>query len=192
MKPRRVPPQNIVIRLFDRQTFGYKKPGTHFHTARQFYQNVFPNFTVINIEKPPCFLRKFSPDGKHFIAFSSDQTSLEVYTYQGPAAAGDLLDCVNETKNEKVRTDIKSKIFERFFKVIFVWHDLIEIDFVSFQLKFVVNVSQGVEQLNRECSLFSDDGRYVIIGSASFIPDEIRPHFYEIYTNNESVTPNPR
>lgn len=60
------------------------------------------------------------------------------------------------------------------------------------QLKFVVNVSQGVEQLNRECSLFSDDGRYVIIGSASFIPDEIRPHFYEIYTNNESVTPNPR
>lgn len=119
MKPRRVPPQNIVIRLFDRQTFGYKKPGTHFHTARQFYQNVFPNFTVINIEKPPCFLRKFSPDGKHFIAFSSDQTSLEVYTYQGPAAAGDLLDCVNETKNEKVRTDIKSKIFERFFKVKF-------------------------------------------------------------------------
>lgn len=60
------------------------------------------------------------------------------------------------------------------------------------QLKFVVNVSQGVEQLNRECSLFSEDGRYVIIGSASFIPDEIRPHFYEIYTNNESVTPNPR
>lgn len=55
-----------------------------------------------------------------------------------------------------------------------------------------MNVAQGSEQLNRECSLFSDDGRYVIIGSASFIPDEIRPHFYEIYTNNESVTPNPR
>lgn len=59
-------------------------------------------------------------------------------------------------------------------------------------MKFVVNVSQSLEQLNRECSLFSDDGRYVIVGSATFIPEELRPHFYEIYTNNESVTPNPR
>ncbi|GJQ70421.1 putative De-etiolated protein 1 Det1 [Trypoxylus dichotomus] len=154
IKPRKVPPQNIVLRLFHRQIFGNKKPGTHFHTARQFYQNIFPNFTLINVEKPPCFLRKFSPDG--------------------PAAAGDLLQNVR-TKNEKQKFEIKSKIFDRFF-----------------QLKFVVNVSQSLEQLNRECSLFSDDGKYVIIGSATFIPEELRPHFYEIYTNNESVTPNPR
>lgn len=173
-KPKKIPPQNVVIRLINRQTFSYRKPGTHFHTARQFYQNVFPNFTVINVEKPPCFLRKFSPDGKHFIAFSNDQTSLEVYKYMGPAMAADLLRNIHD-KNENKRFELKSKIFERFFK-----------------LKFVVNVSQGNEQLNRECSLFSDDGRYVIIGSASFIPEEIRPHFYEIYTNNESVTPNAR
>lgn len=114
IKPRKVPPQNIVIRLYNRQTFAYKKPGTHFHSARQFYQNIFPNFTVINIEKPPCFLRKFSPNGKHFIAFSSDQTSLEVYTYRGPAAASDLLQHMNK---EGQRFDIKSQIFERFFKV---------------------------------------------------------------------------
>lgn len=120
----------------------------------------------MNVEKPPCFLRKFSPDGKHFIAFSADQTSLEVYVYQGPSAAGHLL-------HELSKLEIKRKIFEVFFK-----------------LKFRINVAKGNEQLNRECSLFSDDGRYVIIGSASFIPEEIRPHFYEIYTNNESVTPN--
>lgn len=116
IKPRKVPPQNIVIRLFQRQIFSSRKPGTHFHTARQFYQNVFPNFTLINVEKPPCFLRKFSPDGKHFIAFSSDQTSLEVYTYKGPAVAGDLLQNV-KGKNEKAKFEIKSKIFDRFFQV---------------------------------------------------------------------------
>lgn len=49
------------------------------------------------------------------------------------------------------------------------------------------------EQLNRECSLFTDDGKYIIVGSASYIPDDVvRPHFYDIYTNNEAVTPNPR
>ncbi|XP_060518259.1 DET1 homolog isoform X2 [Cylas formicarius] len=83
---------------------------------------------------------------------------------------------MQEEENDiiKKKFQIKKDIFQRFFK-----------------LKFVINITRS-EQLNRECSLFSDDGRYVIVGSASFIPDEIRPHFYEIYTNNESVTPNIR
>ncbi|CAH1961527.1 unnamed protein product [Acanthoscelides obtectus] len=165
--------QNVTIRLHRRQVFGCKYRGTHFHSARQFYQNVFPNFTVINVEKPPCFLRKFSPDGKHFIAFSADQTSLEIYVYKGPAAAADLLKGCEEHDDEKKRFEIQSKMFDRFFA-----------------FKHRVNVAKDSEQLNRECSLFSEDGRYVIVGSASFIPEEIRPHFYEIYTNNESVTPN--
>lgn len=119
VKPRKVPPQNVVVRLFARQTFAYKKPATHFHLTRQFYQNVFPNFTVINVEKPPCFLRKFSPDGKHFIAFSADQTALEIYTYKGPSAACDLLQRAKSGKGDKRFFDIKSKLFERFFKVLF-------------------------------------------------------------------------
>lgn len=83
--PRKIKPQNIVMRLMDREIYGSRKPGSHFHVVREFYQNVFPNLTIVNVEKPPCFLRKFSPDGKHFIAFSADQTSLEVrfyYKYQ--------------------------------------------------------------------------------------------------------------
>lgn len=76
--PRKIKPQNIVLRLRDREIYGSRKPGAHFHVAREFYQNVFPNLTIVNVEKPPCFLRKFSPDGKHFIAFSADQTCLEV------------------------------------------------------------------------------------------------------------------
>ncbi|XP_030749680.1 DET1 homolog isoform X2 [Sitophilus oryzae] len=164
-------PENIVVRLLNRERYGSRKAGTQLHTVRQFYQNIFPNFTVINVEKPPCFLRKFSPDGKCFIAFSADQTSLEVYSYQGPAAAADLLQNIGnyDTLSISIQNDIKSRIFERFFK-------------------HLINITT-TEQLNRECSLFSDDGRYVIVGSASYIPEEMRPTFYEIYTNNESVTP---
>lgn len=79
--PRRISNQNVVYRLFHRQTHA-PRPGTHFHQVRSLYTNVFPNYTVVNVEKPPCFLRKFSPDGKYFIAFSSDQTSLEIYSFQ--------------------------------------------------------------------------------------------------------------
>ncbi|GBP31583.1 DET1 homolog [Eumeta japonica] len=174
----------------DREIYGSRKPGSHFHVVREFYQNVFPNLTIVNVEKPPCFLRKFSPDGKHFIAFSADQTSLEIYEYRGAEAAGDLVagfpsDLLNADSDES-HHHIRTHIFSRYFK-----------------LKFIVNVCQYRDgqgssnhgnsvmdqQLNRECSLFTEDGRYVIVGSAAHIPDDLRPHFYNIHSNNEAVTP---
>ncbi|KAL1117893.1 hypothetical protein AAG570_004206 [Ranatra chinensis] len=179
IRPRRIASQNIVNKLIKRETFGAVKPGTHFYVARSFHQNIFPNFTIVNVEKPPCFLRKFSPDGHYFVAFSADQTSLEVYVYRGCCAVGDLVHkCKGEYvghKNDPESYLIRNSVFERFFK-----------------LKWVVNVAPSAEQLNRECSLFTDDGRYIVVGSAAYIPEDLRPHFYEIYTNNEAVTPNPR
>ena len=178
LMPRKIPPQNIVIRLNQRETHGCIKPGTHFHVCRSFYQNVVPNFTIVNVEKPPCFLRKFSPDGKHFIAFSADQTSLEVYEYQGPSAVEDLLqnvqgEYVGNDSNEAA--ELRSKVFYRFF-----------------HLKHTISVAPSGEQLNRECSLFTGDGKYVIVGSACFVPEDPQPNFFDIFRNNESVSPHPR
>lgn len=57
-----------------------------------------------------------------------------------------------------------------------------------FQIKHVVNMDGSEKQLNRECSLFVNDGRHVIVGAAIFISDDLRPNFYTIYSNNESIT----
>ena len=138
------------------------------NTVRGFHLNIVPNFTLVNVEKPPCFLRKFSPDGKKFLAFSSDQTSLEIYSYQGPAAAADLL---QGTEGEFLGGDdsepslrVRNSVFNRFFK-----------------LKYTVSVSSCNEQLNRECSLFTDNGRFVIVGSAAFVPEEPHVAMYNMY-----------
>ena len=147
------------------------------------YQNIFPNLSVIDIEKPPCFLRKFTPDGRYLIAFSNDQTSLEIYEYNGPAAAENFLQSLNiseeftnDADNEYYQLfTIKSKIFEIFFK-----------------LKHIVNISNNNEQLNRECSLFTDDSKHVIVGSAAFIQEDYFPNFYDVYRNNESIQLNSR
>lgn len=121
IKPRKFPAQNIVLRLRRRETIGCQYPGTQVLVARQFYQNVFPNFTVVNVEKPPCFLRKFSPDGRFLVAFSADQTSIEVYKYEGASAAAKLLvDCKDEYighKNDDKNFRIRNNIFHHFFKV---------------------------------------------------------------------------
>ncbi|XP_064618803.1 DET1 homolog [Lineus longissimus] len=176
--PRKIPNQNVVHRLMQRETQTCR-PGTQFHTARKFYTNIFPNFTVVNVEKPPCFLRKFSPDGRYFIAFSADQTSIEIYEFQGPAAAEDLLQGVKGefigVGNDDESTNIRSKLFDRFFK-----------------LRHITSVASGGEHLNRECSLFTDDGSYVIVGSAVYIPEDPHPYFFDVYRNNESVSPNLR
>ena len=178
IKPRKIPPQNVVYRLRHRE-MNLPRPGTHFHVARSFHTNVFPNFTVVNVEKPPCFLRKFSPNGRYFIAFSLDQTSLEIYEFQGPAATEDLLQNMTgeytATGTDQESLNIRSKLFERFFYRL-----------------HVTSVASNGEHLNRECSLFTDDGRFVIVGSAVYIPDDPHPYFFDVYRNNESVSPNAR
>lgn len=147
----------------------------------------------MNIEKPACYLRKFSPCGKFLIAFSSDQQSLEIYEFRGCSAASDLIgedwtDEVVPNINKDKWYDIRSKIFERLFKVRPDFPSIFEFHSIRFQLKHVVNMDGSEKQLNRECSLFCNDGRHVIVGAAIFISDELRPHFYELYTNNESIT----
>ena len=85
-------PQNLVIRLQARELWGGRRVGTGKYLERSMYQSIFPNFTITHVDKPPCFLRKFTPDGKHFVAFSSDQMSVEVYTFQGPEAGTHLFE----------------------------------------------------------------------------------------------------
>ncbi|XP_048584227.1 DET1 homolog isoform X2 [Nematostella vectensis] len=168
-KPRRVTNQNIVWKIRQRETVA-PRPGCRWHRGRSFTQNLFPNFTIVNVEKPPCFLRKFSPDGRYFVAFSLDQSSIEVYEFQGASAAEELL-----AREGHQTASIRSKLFGEFFKQT-----------------AVVTVAANGEHLNRECSLFTDDGRYVIVGSASYVPEDPHPFFFDIYRNNESVSPNPR
>lgn len=163
----------ILRSLYDREINGIK---TRMNCVRATYQTIYPNCTIINVEKPPCYLRKFTPDGRHFIAFSHDQTSIEVYNYLGCSMAANLLknyegNCIGQNNEGDV---VRKRIFERLF-----------------QLRYRIRVAPEGEQLNRECSLFTDNGYYAVVGSAAIIPDDIRPQFYEIYSNNEAVSPNP-
>jgi len=81
------PHQNIVQRLVSRELFSGKRVGTEKYLERSMYQSIYPNFTVTNVDKPPCFLRKFTPNGKYLIAFSSDYVSVDIFKFNGPQAA---------------------------------------------------------------------------------------------------------
>lgn len=121
--PRKIRPQNVVCHLLRRQHGLNQRAGTHQYAIRDFYKSISPNLTVINVEKPAGFLRKFSPDGKYLIAFTLDQTALEIYQFNGVVAAAQL---VNPWKSEvvpNINSDlsytIRSQIFNKLFKVCY-------------------------------------------------------------------------
>ncbi|XP_076815388.1 DET1 homolog [Clavelina lepadiformis] len=185
---RTVSNQNLVHKLNRRETTA-PKHGSQWVSMRAFYQCIIPNFTVVDVEKPPFFLRKFSPDGRHFIVFSADQTSVEVYEFKGCQAAENLLSSVTgeifhenlkqSTHYKKFQQHVREKLFSKFFV-----------------LKYKIPVANEAQNLNRECSLFTDDGRYVLVVSAAITtvptPDSQTGINYDIYSNNEALNPNPR
>ena len=92
---------------------------------------------------------------------------LQIYEYQGCQAAQDLLRGQEgetlQTANDQRSLNIRGRLFERFFSLL-----------------HVTNVASNGEHLNRECSLFTDDCRYVIVGSAVYVPEEPPPYFFEV------------
>lgn len=179
---RKIPPQNLVKRLLHREIHGrsIKSVKSPQNQTRDFYLSVFPNQTLVNVDTPPCFLRKFNPNGSHLLTFSADQTSIEIYKYLGPSAAGAALhkfECDSVDFAEFNRNQDRVNIFELFFR-----------------RKFLVNLAPSNEQLNRECSLFTEDSRHVIVGSSMYVfgddEDQTVYNFNSLLSNNEALSPN--
>lgn len=99
---------------------------------------------------------------------------LQIYEYQGCQAAQDLLRGQEGetllTANDQRSLNIRGRLFERFFSLL-----------------HVTNVASNGEHLNRECSLFTDDCRYVIVGSAVYVPEEPPPYFFEVATPSNII-----
>ncbi len=144
-------------------------PAQVYHRERSLYQSIVPNHTEPHVQVPSGYLRKFSPDGSLLLGFSSDQKSVVIYNYLGAGAGQELYSSKQEP--EKIRLDI----FEKFF-----------------QVKHTVHIPNTSENLNRECSLFTDCGRYVVVGSSVTVQEDPYPSMYELYKNNESVSANGR
>uniref|UniRef100_A0A915KUE5 Uncharacterized protein n=1 Tax=Romanomermis culicivorax TaxID=13658 RepID=A0A915KUE5_ROMCU len=70
-KRRSSPPLNVTRKIFDRQLALHVRANVcHLVEQRKFYSAITPGCTLFNVNKPPSLLRRFTPDGRHMIAFS--------------------------------------------------------------------------------------------------------------------------
>ncbi len=158
-------PLNIVHRLQKRQTLIGTLSQLH-RLERSLYQCIVPNYTESGLLTPSGYLRKFSPDGHLLIGFSWDQRSLDIYEFLGSGAGLKLYSESMETQR------LRRKLFSQFFR-----H------------RHSVSVPND---LNRECSLFTVDSRFVIVGSSTSMGDAPFPHMYDVLRNNEGLAPTDR
>ena len=155
--------QNLVHKLAERQ-YLVACPAKAYHHTRSLYHCIVPNYTEQGAWTPPGFLRKFTPDGKALLAFSSDQRDVVIYDYRGAGAAQSLY------RERRAEDSVGLLLFNKFFK-----------------LRFSILVAQNGEHLNRECSLFSSDCQYVIVVSSDIVRDDY-PSMLDIFRNNESIS----
>nr|XP_027198550.1 uncharacterized protein LOC113792803 [Dermatophagoides pteronyssinus] len=170
-----VRPRNTLTNNGTQYRKYYLHPRFHpFVFNNKLHQNVVPNFSIERAEHPNCFLRKFTYDGRYLMAFSSDITSVELYKYQGAAAAAQLLNTIPSGNKDYLsygdeNAEIRRKIFSCFFK-----------------RHHTITVALDGGQLSRECSLFTDDNRFLIVAS-SFAASESTTSFHDRYQTNESI-----
>ncbi|OQR80110.1 DET1-like [Tropilaelaps mercedesae] len=172
LPPRKIPTQNLLCRLIQRETYPAKQNVNSALISRKLHQNAVPRFTIMAVDKPSVFLKKFSPDGKYLFAFSSDQMSIQIFKYLGPQGGASLI--YNIPGEFTYDPSVSHQAFEKYFKLV---HN-------------VVVIGDAVEQLNRECSVFTDDGKFLIVASSAYPTTE--PQATQLYLSNESLTANPQ
>ena len=162
---RKVDSENVIHWLATRETTVCSSSAAFLQQQRRLHLTILPNFSENRVNIPnQSFVRRFSPDGKILIAFSKNQLNVEVYQFRGSSAGNELYQ--NSCKN----ADAKNQIFEVFFV----------------KICSIPVVSTDQELLNRECSVFLDSGRYVIVGSSGAVEGPF-PHMYDTFRNNESL-----
>ncbi|XP_023526408.1 light-mediated development protein DET1-like isoform X2 [Cucurbita pepo subsp. pepo] len=104
---------NVAARIFNRQ-IATPPPGTSFHCARRFYENIVPNHTVYDVECPDHSFRKFTVDGQYLITFSRNHRDLIVYRpkWLSFSYKGDEIDMFQELPSSAQK-------FESFFNLIY-------------------------------------------------------------------------
>ncbi|XP_037950207.1 DET1 homolog [Teleopsis dalmanni] len=169
--PTRKYSQNLQHHLTDRES-GYKRRhirstpcSDYLYFEREFHKSILPNLTIQNVDRPLGFIRKFSPNGKLLLSFSNDKRSLEVWKYAGVGHAAELFkneqgECITAADQSLESLRIRQEVFKRLFTL-------------RSRIHFGSSVTHTYGQLNREFSIFLENGRYVLLAAVTSSHDEL-------------------
>lgn len=112
---------------------------------KRVYLTVTPNYSILNVKIPNCYLRRFSPDGRYLVAFNHNLTGVQIFAFKGCSAGVDDIGRLKATNNTD-RTDfstydsdqLRFRAFDTYFKVFF---------YLSYY--FLLQIIQYISVVNR-------------------------------------------
>ena len=171
-------PINLINTLIKRELGYQKKTETTFNELKRIYLAIYPNYTVLNVKTPNCYLRRFSPDGRYLIAFNQHLNGIIIYRFNGSTSAqNEIKNILKAYPSHLDKTDLYNQECEQLrLKIFNLYFNEVK------NLKLI----QQNELINRECTLFYNDN-YLIVASYEFISDDSLPSYHQITQNNESI-----
>ncbi|RKP10149.1 De-etiolated protein 1 Det1-domain-containing protein [Thamnocephalis sphaerospora] len=147
-KPRRSPlsvRHGLGPRLWRRE-YMMGAPNTHWQRLRSFYLDVCPNNAIFNVTLPQKFiLKRFSPEGNLFVAFSPRLRSVLLFDFIGPSPQKEP-SAVPDSQHQQ---DIYPCAPLMFFR----------------QKYEIEAVEREDEKLIRNCCLFMEDTRFMLVAT---------------------------
>ena len=165
--------------------YANRNETTKYNQMKRVYLTLTPNYSVLNVKVPNCFIRRFSPDGRYLIAFNYNLTGILIYQFNGCTAGMTETDkinmhCVSQKQPLPDRTDFNDfdsdqfrfKSFETFF------HE-----------KANLRLTENNETIHRECALFYKSS-HLIAASSCIVSEENLPPYEQLASNNEAISYN--
>lgn len=195
-------PLNLIHNLISRELGTYSNSSltslysgqnryerTKFNHLKSIYLAVTPNYTIINVKTPNCYLRRFSPDGRYLVAFNQNLNGVQIFLFNGSSAGIEDIrsfsqnnlsqsqDFSNFRSKPADRTDFENtesyqfrlRAFEKYFKEL-----------------ANLKLTDNNELVNRECTLFYKNS-YIIVASSEVVNEDNLPPYDQLAANNESL-----
>lgn len=184
-------PINLVHNLFGRELGTYsctlyitntfsdqsnKHEKTKFNQMKRVYLSICPNYTILNVRMPSCFLRRFSPDGRYIIAFNQQLNGIQIFSFNGSSAGLEQIQKLN-SKFAQDKTDLNDFDSNQFRQNAFD---------TFFKETANLRLTENNELIHRECALFYKNS-YLIVASSVFANEENLPSYDQIASNNEAI-----
>jgi de-etiolated-1 len=188
-------PINIVATLKKRELGANNFNTTresNFQLIKRIYLSIYPSLTIINVKIPNCYLKKFTPDGQHLVAYNQTLTGIHVYKYEGCAKIFDFIDRHYGTSHwfEQDKCDLNARQYDRLREGLFdlLFREIRHLKLITHDT-YSPMVDNNNELINREFTLFYEN--YMILASSEYVNDDQLPSYDELTTNNECVHVNP-
>jgi de-etiolated-1 len=165
-----------------RSEYSSKRELTSFNHLKRIYLCVTPNYSVLNVKIPNCYLRRFSPDGRYLIAFSSSLDGIQIFFFKSPSAGLEHIQKFKDSSSLDNKYSYDKTDCDNFESYTFRMRAF------DVYLKKVseIKLTESNELMNRECALFYKNV-YLIVASSELLNDDNLPSYSQLATNNESI-----